>query len=501
MCIAACGIATMGMLAAGAAPAAPATAPAGTPPPDYSKIPADGNGAFISGKYRNLFAESGHSEADIDAKINKAYNQLFHGEQNQTIMFAGPKNDNGPTSYIVDIQHSDIRSEGMSYGMMIAVQLDKKEDFDAIWNWSRTYMYHDDPKHPTYGYFSWQMRPDGTAMSEMPAPDGEEYYAMSLLFAANRWGSGKGIYDYKAEGLRLLHNMVHREQITGSAGGRGRGRGVTEGPEVSDNPPMILFSPDNKTGTDASYHLPAFYELWSRWGAPEDKEFWAKAAIESRNFFYDSANPKTGLIPNQGRVPGSPAPAARGGGQFGGGGFGGGGGGFGGGGFGPPGGAGPQAAAGPGTQPGTQPAARGPGRRGPGGFGGGGGAFGGFREDAWRCASNWSVDWSWWAKDPREQELSDRLQAFFESQDMDKYGDNWQLDGTVIRDRHSPGLVSTNAVASLAAKDQVRARKFTDALWNLEVPQGNLFQYYDGLLYVMSLLHDSGRFRIIMPKQ
>ena len=25
----------------------------------------------------------------------------------------------------------------MSYGMMIAVQLDKKHEFDALWNWSR----------------------------------------------------------------------------------------------------------------------------------------------------------------------------------------------------------------------------------------------------------------------------------------------------------------------------------------------------------------------------
>ncbi len=37
----------------------------------------------------------------------------------------------------------------MSYGMMIAVQLDKKAEFDALWNWSMTYMYQKDPKHPT----------------------------------------------------------------------------------------------------------------------------------------------------------------------------------------------------------------------------------------------------------------------------------------------------------------------------------------------------------------
>jgi oligosaccharide reducing-end xylanase len=114
---------------------------------------------------------------------------------------------------------------------------------------------------------------------------------------------------------------------------------------------------------------------------------------------------------------------------------------------------------------------------------------------------NWSVDWSWWAKDPRQRELSDRLQGFFESRGMETYGDNWTLDGTPTRDRHSPGLVATNGVASLAATNEARARKFTQALWTLDVPSSRVFRYYDGLLYVMSLLHASGRFQVIHPKR
>jgi oligosaccharide reducing-end xylanase len=38
------------------------------------------------------------------------------------------------------------------------------------------------------------MRPDGTAIDEMPAADGEEYFAMALLFAERRWGAGEGMY-------------------------------------------------------------------------------------------------------------------------------------------------------------------------------------------------------------------------------------------------------------------------------------------------------------------
>ena len=42
---------------------------------------------------------------------------------------------------------------------------------------------------------------------------------------------------------------------------------------------MILFSPDERNNyTDPSYHLPAFYELWARWGPEADRAFWPRAA-------------------------------------------------------------------------------------------------------------------------------------------------------------------------------------------------------------------------------
>jgi len=68
-------------------------------------------------------------------------------------------------------------------------------------------MYHDSPAHPAKGYFSWSVKPDGTPNDEMPAPDGEEYFAMSLYFAANRWGMASGIYNYKVEADRLINDL------------------------------------------------------------------------------------------------------------------------------------------------------------------------------------------------------------------------------------------------------------------------------------------------------
>ncbi len=400
---------------------------------------ADGSGAFVTGQYRNLFVEAGHSEQEVKAKINAAYEQLFHGDPNtQRLHYPAGSNTNGALAYLPDIHHSDVRSEGMSCGMMIAVQMDKKAEFDALWNWAMTYMYHDDPNHPCDGFFSWQMRYDGTAMSESPAPDGEEYFAMALYFAAGRWGSGTGIYDYKARADKLLTDMVHREPVTGTMGGR-FAREQTVGKQVNDEHAMILFSPEIRRNnmTDPSYHLPAFYELWARWGPPADRAFWQRAASVSRDFFQRTTHPETGLAPNYANFDGTP--------------------------FGP--------------------------------FGRGDA----FRHDAWRTAGNWSVDWSWWAKDPRERELSDRLQAFFESQGMEAYADQFALDGTVLGGGHSTGLVATNAVASLAATNGPRARKFVEALWNAEIPSGQ-GRYYDGTLYLRSLLHCSGQFRIWPPR-
>ena len=396
-------------------------------------ILSDGAGAYATGKYRNLFVEAGHTQAEVDAKIEKAYQQLFHGDRDtQLLYFPAGENETGPMAYIPDIQHNDVRSEGMSYGMMIAVQLNQKAEFDALWNWSMTHMYHGDPKHPSYGFFSWQMHYDGTAMSEYPAPDGEEYYVMALLFAAHRWGNGKGIYHYQEQADTLLHHMIHRDWISGLVDGRPG----TVGREVSLDNAMILFSPARGNNfTDASYHLPAFYELWARWGPPADRAFWIRAAQASRDFFVQSAHPATGLIPNYGNFDGSPQ------------------------------------------------------RRAP-----------DFREDAWRCASNWSVDWSWFAKDPRQRELSDRIQAFFESKGMDHYDAIWTIDGHSLRPGHASGLVATNAVASLAATSQVRAKAFVEALWNAEIPSGRYSRYYDGLLYMMSLLHCSGQYRVWAPQ-
>jgi oligosaccharide reducing-end xylanase len=83
-------------------------------------------GAYYTGIYRNLFLENGHPAGEILAKNESAYQLLFHGDSaTQAVVFNAGRNENGPMAYVCDVLHNDVRSEGISYGMMIAVQMNK----------------------------------------------------------------------------------------------------------------------------------------------------------------------------------------------------------------------------------------------------------------------------------------------------------------------------------------------------------------------------------------
>lgn len=125
-----------GCVPAPPAPSAPGgqAAPARTPLPTVPAPPAVG--AFATGRYRNLFAELlNKSDAEVQAKIEAAWQQLFYGDDDTQRVYYPVGDD---MAYILDTGNDDVRSEGMSYGMMIAVQLDKQEEFDRIWKWAKT---------------------------------------------------------------------------------------------------------------------------------------------------------------------------------------------------------------------------------------------------------------------------------------------------------------------------------------------------------------------------
>lgn len=243
--------------------------------------------SFETGEYRNIFKETGKSDEEIAKKIKDAVFTFFYDENERIYHPVG--DDMG---YLVDTGNNDARTEGMSYGMMMCVQLDMKEEFDRIWKWAKTYMFMDYGKNE--GYFAWSCALNGKKNAEGPAPDGEEFFAMALFFASHRWGDGEGIFEYSREAKDILRACLHK----------GENKRAGHAMWNRDNH-LILFTPGTPF-TDPSYHLPHFYELFAKWAYEEDREFWAKAADASRDYLREACHEKTGLCAEYANFDGSP---------------------------------------------------------------------------------------------------------------------------------------------------------------------------------------------------
>jgi oligosaccharide reducing-end xylanase len=237
-----------------------------------------GSGCTPPAAYANLFASlSGHTQEDANAKIAAAWSALFDPSGQNTIYYDGPGSDE---SYVEDINNSDVRSEGMSYGMMIAVQLDKQTEFDRLWTWVKKHMANGT------GQICWQNRPDGSKMSGGGAPDGEEYFATALVFASKRWGNS-GKYDYASE-ARWILNLIRTTYFNSSY--------------------HIVRFVAGSADTDASYILPAFYQVWACFDTA-NAEYWNEAVKSGRNFFHNAID-SNGVIGDHSSFTGQTTKAA-----------------------------------------------------------------------------------------------------------------------------------------------------------------------------------------------
>ncbi len=283
------GIAAAPLLGAGSS----LTASAGTRRP----VPG-GAGAAVTGHYRDLFWEAGIRRHDSGAKIAATWRQLFCSAdlENERIYFEVGRS----MAYIYAPDTDDVRSEGQSYGMMIALQLNQQREFDRLWAWTHRFMRHADG--PRRGYFAWHCRRDGTKINENNASDGEIWLATALFMAESRWGGHGGIFAYGRQAQAILTAGRSKEATASTTGihdlfdpDTALVRFVTEAGPTGDQ----------NTFTDPSYMTPAFLELWAR-HASHDRDFWRRAAGASRRFLHTTVHPQTCLMPDYANFDGSP---------------------------------------------------------------------------------------------------------------------------------------------------------------------------------------------------
>ena len=235
----------------------------------------------------NQFSRVGISAEEVRERAAECFQTIFEDPEERFFHEV-----DADSACMVDTGNVDARTEGMSYGMMMCVQMDRQDLFDRLWQFSVRYMLQKQGKYT--GYFAWSVSPEGKHNAEGPAPDGEEYFAMALFLASDRWGSRSGIFDYEAQAREILRHCVHQAEL------------VPEGRAMWDeNNHLIRFVPEADF-SDPSYHLPHFYEVFAQRANPEDRTFWKKAAEASREYLALSAHPVTGMSPEYAEYDGTP---------------------------------------------------------------------------------------------------------------------------------------------------------------------------------------------------
>lgn len=244
--------------------------------------------ATLSANAGNLFTSLlGKSEAEVEARLQQVWNHFFTPADLARYEAPGETSVYYETAdglaFIMDTGNNDVRSEGMSYGMMLSVQLDHRKEFDKLWGWAKKYMAYA-PGSAWDGYFCWQCRPDGTKLGGSNASDGEAYFVTALFLAAERWGEPR----YADEANAILTKVMNKD---------GERTGVYNLYNKENG--LITFVPDRMGHgfTDPSYQLPAFLDKWAQ-VASADRPFWERAATEARRHLIASAHPETGLYPD-----------------------------------------------------------------------------------------------------------------------------------------------------------------------------------------------------------
>lgn len=229
---------------------------------------------------KNTFLDYGYSAEEIEIRVNETFDALFEGFER--VYFDGINE----TGYMMDTGNCDARTEGMSYGMMMCVLMNKKEYFDRLWKFAMEFMYMDEGF--LRGYFAWSVAPDGRKNAFGPAPDGEEFFAMALFMAAKKWGNGEGIYNYEKWARKILHTCLHHPI-----------------PMWDKETALIKFVP-NCNFSDPSYHLMHFYKYFAEFADECDRPFWKRAENASRKYLAKACNGQTGMSPEYANYDGSP---------------------------------------------------------------------------------------------------------------------------------------------------------------------------------------------------
>lgn len=246
---------------------------------------AAGAGGARQRSYPNLFEELlGKTEVEITAKLDADFQQLFYGDAENESIYVEV---DATQAYVWDPRAMEVRADGFSNALLIAVQLDRRAEFDKLWRWADA---HNVPRTgPLRGYVRLHCSLDGSACDPAVAAEPQFSATSALWLADGRWGSS-GEVDYASEAARLMEATLR--SATGEQTELGELIGLVD---TSRQLPRLSPYASEQALTTSAAMAPAFFGLW----AEKSGDARAQAlADNARAFWRRLADPSTGLVPD-----------------------------------------------------------------------------------------------------------------------------------------------------------------------------------------------------------
>lgn len=174
---------------------------------------------------------------------------------------------------------SSTTSEGIGYGMLMAVNFNDRPLFDDLWNYYKRFTNET-------GLMQWHISSSCEVIGDGAATDADEDVAFALLLADRQWCSD-GEINYRAAAVDLINRIWQHEVEPGT---------------------FVLKPGDGTWGgshiLNPSYFAPAYYRAFE---AATGNAGWRKVIQKCYEILRKAAHPRTGLVPDWCRADGSPA--------------------------------------------------------------------------------------------------------------------------------------------------------------------------------------------------
>ena len=185
-------------------------------------------------------------------------------------------------------------SEGIAYGMMLAVVMDDPEVFDELWKYSQLWL-------DANGLMHWYINAAGTApLGTGAATDSDEDMAWALVMASRKWGGSGTLSTTYLDAARAQIGRIWQFEVDHT-----RGDLLLAGDSWGSN---IIFNP--------SYFAPSEYRVFGQvtgkvddWNRVIDTGY----AVMAKSLNAMSGNATNGLVPAWCDVDGVPKPPSAGG--------------------------------------------------------------------------------------------------------------------------------------------------------------------------------------------